>query len=94
MCQAYGRVTVAEVVDHVTPHKGDQALFWDRGNWQALCATHHNSDAQRAEKSGTIRRSIGMDGWPIETESDIEKTLLQKKRAGKGLASQTGSDQR
>jgi 5-methylcytosine-specific restriction protein A len=25
------------VVDHIRPHMGDPALFWDEGNWQALC---------------------------------------------------------
>jgi 5-methylcytosine-specific restriction protein A len=39
-CHAGGRVTPATQVDHVVPHKGDQALFWDElGNWQALCAS-------------------------------------------------------
>ena len=40
----------AEVVDHVIPHKGDKALFWDRANWQPLCAHHHNSAKQREER--------------------------------------------
>jgi 5-methylcytosine-specific restriction protein A len=31
------RVTAAVQVDHVEPHRGDQALFWDETNWQALC---------------------------------------------------------
>ena len=37
------------VVDHVIPHRGDQALFWDQGNWQTLCATHHSGWKQRME---------------------------------------------
>ena len=49
MCQKQGRVTVATVVDHITPHRGDQCLFWDKANWQSLCATHHNRDKQREE---------------------------------------------
>lgn len=36
-CLAEGRVTPARVVDHIRPHKGDEALFWAEGNWQALC---------------------------------------------------------
>lgn len=36
-CQRQGRVTPARVVDHVKPHRGDQQLFWDSSNWQALC---------------------------------------------------------
>ena len=38
-CHEQGKATAAQQVDHVTPHKGDQSLFWDReGNWQSLCA--------------------------------------------------------
>lgn len=36
-CLKEGRTTAARVVDHVVPHLGDQALFWDVNNWQALC---------------------------------------------------------
>lgn len=49
MCKEQGRVTVATVVDHIIAHRGDQKLFWDRKNWQALCATHHSRDKQREE---------------------------------------------
>lgn len=41
-CQAIGRVEPATVVDHVEPHRGDQALFWDRLKWQSACDWHHN----------------------------------------------------
>jgi len=41
-CQKQGRVTAASVVDHITPHKGDQALFWDHNNWQPLCKPCHS----------------------------------------------------
>jgi 5-methylcytosine-specific restriction protein A len=41
-CQRQGRVTPATVVDHIVPHRGDQALFWDRNNWAALCKYHHD----------------------------------------------------
>lgn len=42
MCGDEGRVTPADVVDHVVDHKGDQRLFWDTGNWRALCKPHHD----------------------------------------------------
>lgn len=41
-CKDAGRVKAAVVVDHIQPHRGDYGLFWDRGNWQALCVMHHN----------------------------------------------------
>ncbi|MBL4928784.1 HNH endonuclease signature motif containing protein [Fuscibacter oryzae] len=43
----------ATVVDHIKPHKGDNAIFWDRTNWQALCRHHHNSTKQRLERRAT-----------------------------------------
>lgn len=41
-CEGYGVLAPADVVDHVTPHRGDDALFWDEENWQPLCAKCHN----------------------------------------------------
>lgn len=38
-CNACG--AAATVVDHVVPHRGDMQLFWDKGNWQPLCASCH-----------------------------------------------------
>jgi 5-methylcytosine-specific restriction protein A len=41
-CHDEGRVTVATLVDHVVPHRGDIDLFWDElHNWQSLCAACH-----------------------------------------------------
>ncbi|MER2520230.1 MAG: HNH endonuclease signature motif containing protein [Bdellovibrionales bacterium] len=47
-CRACG--ARAAVVDHVIPHKGNMDLFWDRTNWQPLCATCHN------------RKTVSQDG--------------------------------
>ncbi|WP_340004435.1 HNH endonuclease [Paenibacillus sp. FSL K6-0276] len=41
-CLVAGKVVAATVVDHIKPHKGDKVLFWDRANWQALCASCHS----------------------------------------------------
>jgi 5-methylcytosine-specific restriction protein A len=49
MCEAGGRYTAATVVDHITPHRGDMAAFWNSANWQSLCATCHSSAKQRDE---------------------------------------------
>lgn len=65
MCHAKGRVTAATVVDHITPHRGDSRLFWQRGNHQALCATCHNSDKQSEERRGYSSQR-GADGWPTD----------------------------
>lgn len=42
LCFALGVTREANVVDHVVPHRGDQRLFWDQGNWQALCKPCHD----------------------------------------------------
>ena len=40
-CLKEGKITPAVIVDHIIPHRGDQALFWDQGNWQPLCKDCH-----------------------------------------------------
>ncbi|AWV07218.1 HNH endonuclease signature motif containing protein [Marilutibacter maris] len=49
MCQAEGRVTAATIVDHKQPHRGDERLFWEPTNHQALCKPHHDGEKQREE---------------------------------------------
>jgi len=46
-CKANGLTAGAEVVDHKTPHRGDQELFWDRSNWQPLCRKCHSEKTAR-----------------------------------------------
>lgn len=65
MHQARGQVVAAEVVDHKTPHRGDESLFWDTSNHQALCKQCHDSHKQRMEKTGRV---VGCDanGIPLD----------------------------
>ena len=65
MCTAAGRVTLAQLVDHIVPHKGDEELFWDEANWQPLCAKDHSAAKQAQEKSGRIR-GCDADGRPLD----------------------------
>nr|WP_281492405.1 HNH endonuclease [Wohlfahrtiimonas chitiniclastica] len=51
-CERNGIITAANVVDHIEPHRGDQALFWDRNNWQSLCSSCHSSIKQKEENKG------------------------------------------
>lgn len=37
------------VVDHVMPHKGDERLFWDIENLQAVSKAYHDSDKRKME---------------------------------------------
>lgn len=57
MCERDGRLTPATLVDHVLAHRGDQRLFWDQSNWQALCKPHHDRDKQRQER-GPVREDV------------------------------------
>lgn len=41
-CQRNGKLIPATVVDHILPHRGDETLFWDESNWQALCKPCHD----------------------------------------------------
>jgi 5-methylcytosine-specific restriction protein A len=65
MCEKQGKVTAATVVDHRIPHKGDQTLFWDLSNHQALCKPHHDRDKRRVE-AGSAIQDLDASGWPVE----------------------------
>lgn len=41
-CNRNDLLTPATIVDHIVPHRGDERLFWDEMNWQALCKKCHN----------------------------------------------------
>lgn len=47
-CAREGRLTPGDVVDHVTPHKGNRWDFY-HGEVQTLCHTCHSSVKQREE---------------------------------------------
>lgn len=51
-CAYEGCRSLATIVDHVIPHRGDPALFWDSRNWQPLCGYHHSVSKQAAERRG------------------------------------------
>jgi 5-methylcytosine-specific restriction protein A len=55
MCKARGVVTLATVVNHIEPHRGDQHLFWSEENWESLCKRHHDSDAQKRDNQSPHR---------------------------------------
>ena len=41
--QRRGLIVPATVVDHVRPHKGNPAVFWDSTNLQSLCVQCHDA---------------------------------------------------
>ncbi|ADU30991.1 HNH endonuclease signature motif containing protein [Evansella cellulosilytica] len=44
----------ANVVDHITPHKGNMKLFWDKNNWQSMNKRCH--DKKTAKEDGGFGR--------------------------------------
>jgi 5-methylcytosine-specific restriction protein A len=53
-CEARGITTPSQVVDHVLPPNGDERLFWDSDNHQALCRRCHG--AKTATQDGGYGR--------------------------------------
>jgi 5-methylcytosine-specific restriction endonuclease McrA len=47
---AGARVSPASLVDHLIPHRGDSALFWNRSDWVACCTECHTGPKQAAER--------------------------------------------
>lgn len=48
-CARLGMVTVATVVDHIIPHRGDPILFWLPSNHQPLCKVCHDRKTAMGE---------------------------------------------
>lgn len=53
-CLDKGLHTLATVVDHIKPHKGNYILFWDEDNHQSLCKCCH--DTKTATEDGGFGR--------------------------------------
>ena len=64
-CEAQQRVTLAKVVDHVTPHRGSEDLFFDPLNLQGLCKPHHDASKAQQERGGWSSMSDAK-GYPID----------------------------
>lgn len=66
-CAKCTRVTPATVVDHIVPHRGDQELFWNPSNWQALCKRCHDGIKQSEERLGYSREVDADTGYPVDS---------------------------
>lgn len=51
-CRLVDQVKACELVDHLYPHRGDQALFWNTTYWVSCCNDCHNTFKQRLERRG------------------------------------------
>ena len=56
----------AEVADHIRPHKGDEALFFDPRNLQSLCKRCHDSHKAMMERG----KKAGKDFVPNNEAND------------------------
>ena len=70
LCASRGIDKLADVVDHVHPHRGDDELFWDEQNWQPLCKHCHDSIKAEVESRG-YSIAIGADGWPLSSAHPV-----------------------
>jgi 5-methylcytosine-specific restriction endonuclease McrA len=43
------------VVDHIVPHRGSLALFWDPANLQSVSKEYHDTEKQRIEAATRAR---------------------------------------
>lgn len=62
-CEAAGLVEAAVLVDHVEPHKGDSAKFWNTSMWQSSCKWHHDVVKQRLELMFDRGQATVADLW-------------------------------
>jgi 5-methylcytosine-specific restriction protein A len=50
-CLKENRLTPATVADHIKPHGGDPALFYDPRNLQSMCEHHHSIKSAKEDGS-------------------------------------------
>lgn len=51
-CALAEEVEPATLTDHLYPHRGDQALFWNPTYWISCCKPCHDGFKQRIERKG------------------------------------------
>ena len=64
-CLRRGVNTLATVVHHKVPHKGDWSRFLDMENLESLCKACHDSDAQQEDDRG-YSEADGPDGFKLD----------------------------
>lgn len=69
----HGLARLATVVDHIIPHKGDRALFWDETNWQSLCGSCNSIKAAKLEGAFGNRGALAVP-WGGGKEGDHART--------------------
>lgn len=65
VCQATGEPLVGRhpapnspTVDHITAHRGNEALFWDQENLRAVSKAWHDKHKQVEEQASVAQRGV------------------------------------
>jgi 5-methylcytosine-specific restriction protein A len=58
---------IATEVDHITPHRGERRLFFDRQNLQAMCRSCHAQKTAR-EVLGKPGKGTDEHGMPVDPD--------------------------
>lgn len=53
------------VANHIKPHRGDPALFFDLANLECIAKSVHDSLVQSEERTGR-KKGCDENGWPID----------------------------
>ena len=71
-CADLGIINKANIVDHIKPHEGNEALMFDADNLQSLCKQCHDKVKATIERKGYL---IGCDvsGIPADNNSHWNK---------------------
>lgn len=76
-CLKAGRAVPATVVDHIVPYRGDQKLFWDQTNWQALCKKCHDHKTRTKDQTPTYceehRKMVERNYERYSRDPDVHK---------------------
>jgi hypothetical protein len=71
----------ATLTDHIEPHRGDKAKFWDEANWQASCDWHHDQVKQRLERLFD-QGKIGLPDLKLDSQKALAISLELDPRGG------------
>ena len=78
LCGVMGRVSPAQAVDHIVPHKGDWDMFWDRCNHQSLCYPCHNAKSNMESRRLVADWEPRPGRWVITGKPGSGKTTAAK----------------
>jgi 5-methylcytosine-specific restriction endonuclease McrA len=72
LCEQIGITSLADTVDHIVPHKGNEALIWDEANWQPTCKACHDSRKALLERGDKM---LPHPSWQAEGGGSINGEL-------------------